>query len=143
MPIEPNTQPEPVDLAEQKIQERLTAATEDFNRAFDHAALFTLATLVADVVEEHPDAATISVIDWEDESPEGEPFDIDVWEVFDADGESIDNVGGTGGAFAIRHHWTIDPLRVDADADEHTAGRHLDVAKTLAWLETAIQVELG
>lgn len=122
---------------EQRTAERLVAATDAFNEAFDDDARLTVVTRLLDVVEQHPTAHAVSLMDWEDEAGDGEPFDVDLYEVLDARGDELADVAGESGSFPIRHHWTLDPLRVDPQAagdDKGHPGALISVAKARAWL---------
>lgn len=127
-----------LETARDHIDQQLAQATDAFNVAFDRQALFQLASRAAEVGRRLPEAVSIFLIDWCEEVAEGEPFDVDLVEVFDADDNQIDDVGGVEGAFPIRHHWTIDQLRVDPEAggdDMYHPANRISIAKAAAWLE--------
>lgn len=77
--------------------EQILAALEaKVQEARDRLVRHRLAALVAELDEEHPDnpPVTITVLTWEDETGEGEPFEVSSDEVLHADGHLLTNLGG-------------------------------------------------
>lgn len=133
----------------QKVTKSLIDETlrrqDALNAAEDEEARLWFVTKVLDVVERYPAAKSIDVVDWEDEVEEGQPFDVDLQEIYDEHDELIADIGGQSGAISIRHHWVLDDLRVDpegADGNKYDSRHRISVAKAIAWLEELLAERL-
>lgn len=96
-----------------------------------------MATRVMEVAAEEPDLAFVEVVDWQEDVPEGAPFDVDLGQGYDAEGNHVVDAGGHQGAIQVEGHDVLDQLRA---SEEHgprypwDEGSHLSVAKCAAFL---------
>ena len=88
------------------------------------------------------EGARISVLDWADEAHEDGTYDVDVYEVYDADGEFVADIGGIAGAVAAGHlDGDGEPVGTDWDifmnVNENVfAEPTIEASKVYAWVRT-------
>lgn len=125
-----------------KLTEQTNELTAALREALDTQARLTFATQVVQVAQDHPDAHTIGLTEWSEDAEEGEPFDMALAEIFDADGDELGEAENYGfGAWAVSDEYTLDPLRVDpkaADGELYHPGARISVAATLSWLDETL-----
>lgn len=130
-----------LDALDERIEAERLARTDSLNAVLDLQAKLFVARQVAGIAQRFPDAQSVSLTCWDDEVEEGEPFDVDLAEVYDQLGDQVTDVGGTNGAFQVRHHWVLDDLRLDPEAagdDRFRPGNRVGVTKTLLWLNDTL-----
>lgn len=126
--------PEAIEALATSIDEESTLRLDALNAIADEAARLWFAQTAYELSLEDPEAVSFSLVDWEDEVDEGEPFDVAAHEAYHADDDDPASDMDTG-AISVRHHWVLDELRVDPDEeDKYAPGHRISVAKALAWL---------
>ena len=130
-----------LDRVQETVGTELVQATDAFNRAYDRRALMILARRAVEVHERHPETTFITLTDSSGQVEEGEPFDIALAIAMDDDNEEICDVEEefSFGTHSIRHHWTIDELRVDPEqTDPYHEDSRIAVHRCLAWLRQLV-----
>mgnify|MGYP006972413315 CR=1 FL=1 len=131
--------PEAIEALATSLDEESTARLDALNAVVDEAARLFFAQTAYELSLEDPAIVSFSLLDWEDEVDEGDPFDVAAHEAYrsDAGDETTDL---DHGAVSIRHHWVLDELRVDpTEEDKYAPGSRISVAKSLAWLADKIE----
>ena len=130
-----------LDRVQETVGTELVQATDAFNRAYDRRALMILARQAVEVHERHPETTFITLTDSSGQVEEGEPFDIALAIAMNDDNEEICDVEEefSFGTHSIRHHWTIDELRVDPEeTDPYHEDSRIAVHRCLAWLRQLV-----
>lgn len=132
--------PEAIEALATAIDEESTLRLDALNAIADEAARLWFAQTAYELSLEDPEAVSFSLLDWEDEVDEGDPFDVAAHEAYHADDDREPVSDMDRGAISVRHHWVLDELRVDPDEeDKHAPGNRISVAKSLAWLADKIE----
>lgn len=122
-----------------QLNQLVTEQVNAYGAALDAALVdqirLNFASQILEALQTHPQLHSVSLMDWQEEAGEGEPFDLTLDEGFDESGEVLIDLDN--GAEVVPDAVVLDDLRFGSQAGEH-AGR-LNVSAVLAWLRLSIE----